>query len=531
LLRVGILVDSKINSAWIADIINEINRTENIHLAILVHNRNISIRSMKLGYNVFRKIDQTFLPGKPNLLTSVNLNLVKDVPSLIATPLKKGQETYYSAKDLEEIKNTKPDLLLHFDSGILQGEILTLCKFGVWCIYAGGISFSDRSVGFWEWYHKTPITKISLLQLGIQPKENGCLWSGVTKTEYLSLSRNQTAVFSKGIDMLIGLLDRYSTSEIQIQPTNNPLNEVLFSNEPGFWASLFAVGKLTSRVVTKFFTKAFFIEQWVIFFSFTSPRIPQLDFGDFKALMPPKDHIWADPFVVTENHKHYIFIEELSTKTNKGHISCLVLNNNGEVETSNIIINQPFHLSYPFIFRHEGTWFMVPESADNLTVDLYECLEFPFKWKFRKSLLTNVRAFDATLHFQDEKFWLFCTIQKRLGASTNEDLYIFSSHDLLEGEWKSHPGNPVLSDPASARPAGKIFFHNNSWYRPSQICVPRYGYGLSLNKIIKLSESSYTEENVSHALPNWKKDLLSVHTLNFTEGITVIDGQLKRIKI
>jgi len=227
-------VDSKKNSAWIAEVINEINRIENIHLAVLVHSRNQSISSGKSVYNIFRKMDQALLPGNPNLLKSVNLNLEKDIPSLMVSPVKKGIKTSYTTEDLREIKKHKSEILLNFSSEILHDEILALYKYGAWCLHVEGVSFSNRSVGFWEWYYKTPLTKVSISQLNIQPIRNVCLASGVTKTEYLSLSRNQTAVFSKGIDLLIGLLAKLTTAEFKIEPISNPLTEGPIRTEPGF---------------------------------------------------------------------------------------------------------------------------------------------------------------------------------------------------------------------------------------------------------------------------------------------------------
>jgi hypothetical protein len=141
-----------------------------------------------------------------------------------------------------------------------------------------------------------------------------------------------------------------------------------------------------------------------------------------------------------------------------------------------------------------------------------------------------VEAFDSTIHFHEGRFWLFCTIKKTVGGSSDDHLYLFHTNDLLEGDWQPHQNNPVVSDPTSARPAGRVFIHEHILYRPSQICVPRYGYGLCLNKISELTDSLYKEETISRAVPTWRKDLLSVHTFNFSNGITVIDGQLRRIK-
>jgi hypothetical protein len=329
----------------------------------------------------------------------------------------------------------------------------------------------------------------------------------------------------------VNAVSKLSESEIPTESINKQkAGKLKKSKGPNLWNSILAVGKLVYRASLKFLTKKFFIEQWVLFYSLDLREFPQLNFQKFKALIPPKDRIWADPFVVSSNGKHYVFIEELMRKTNRGHLSCLVLDQTGDIESSQIIIEKPYHLSYPQVFLYQDTWYMIPESGENHTVDLFECTEFPFQWKFKQSILTNVQAYDTTIHFQDGKVWLFCTIKKREGASTDDDLYLFYCNDFLAGDWKPHQKNPVLSDPSNARPAGRIFVHENNLYRPSQIGVPRYGYGLALNKITELNETNYREEIVTKALPDWRKNLISVHTLNFSESMTVIDGQLKRFK-
>jgi hypothetical protein len=530
LLRVGILLDSAEVSCWIADIIHEINRNKHLQLSVIICPDGAPTKNPKNAYALYRKIDSALLPGKPNVLAKVKLALPKT--SLLTAVISAIGTISMRPQDLQEIKQHDVGILLHFGRGMLDETMLTLWKYGVWCLQAGeGIALTNNSAGFWEWYHKTPITKISLVKLNGSTQRNEYIASSLTKTEYLSLSRNQTAIFSKGIDLLLDTLVRLSTSGSFTQTTGIEPVATGANTNPGIIPSLAAFGKLIVRAWVKSITKLFFIEQWVLFYSFSPSSIPQLDFRNFKPLIPPKHLIWADPFVISENNKHYLFIEELETKTNKGHISCMVLNKEGEIETSAIIINQPYHLSYPFIFKHEETWYMIPESAENSTVDLYECLEFPFTWKFKKSIFTHVRALDTTLHVAEGKFWLFCTIQKRLGASTNDDLYVFYTDDFLSDVWTPLSGNPVLSDPSSARPAGRIFYHDQAWYRPSQICVPRYGYGLSLNRITKLDESIYCEENVTQVLPRWTKNLLSVHTLNFSnDHLMIIDGQIKRFK-
>jgi len=518
--------------AWVNEIVSEISHNRNIQWSIIIHATGVSSYPENVAFKLFRKVDAIILPGNPILSKWIKLKLPGQTPMVRVKLIDNGSKSSFASEDLVEISKSKPDLLLYFGSEILEGEILNLPTFGLLSLRFGDMKrLSHGLAGFWEWFHQIPVTGVSIVRLKNEPTVNELLANTVTRTEFLSSSRNMTAIFSRGIDLFVNMMVRLADSGKFPEQNSSPqlFNDSKPDN-PDLWDALIAFTKLATRLLLKSINKAFFIEQWILFFSLKPQVFPQLNFEKFKELIPPKDRIWADPFVISKNGIHYLFIEELLKKTNKGHISCLVLNQYGEIETSRIIIERPYHLSYPFIFQHEDRWYMIPESGENKTVDLFECVNFPFDWKFKQTLLTDIEAFDSTIHFHDGYFWLFCTIKKSLGASTDDNLYLFRSRDFLAGDWQPHSNNPVISDPAIARPAGRVFIHNNILYRPSQICVPRYGYGLSLNRILELSESSYKEEKVSEVLPNWRSDLLSVHTFNFSEDITFIDGQLKRLK-
>ncbi len=530
-MRVGIILNNTKVPTWAIEVIQEINRFKNVQWAIVIR-VDTNPQSDSIAFNYFRKIDSLLLPEKTNLFLNVDYKFQEGVPEIKVKLVKSGRQHSFVPDDLNLVRNSDPDLILHFGQESLIGEILELPKFGVWCLrYGDQHQLTSPPVGFWEWFHLDPVTHVTLIRITNSETGSECLAVATTRTEQLSFGRNQKACISLGIDLLSTMVSKvanYGTLPKRTQYDQSVSTHL--RGEPHFQDSVIAILKLIKRLVSKAITKAIFIEQWVLFYSFIPQDFSQLNFQKFQGLVPPKDRIWADPFVISMNGKHYLFIEELLRETNKGHISCLVLNESGQVEDSRILIDKPYHLSYPFIFKHEHTWYMIPESAESRTVDLFECIEFPFHWKYKRSLLTDVEAFDSTLHFQDGLFWLFCTIRKSKGASSDDNLYLFHTNDFLEGEWHPHRNNPVISNPGSARPAGRIISHGNHLYRPSQICVPRYGYGLAINKILELTESAYVEETISTALPNWRKDVLSVHTYNSSEYITLIDGQLKRSK-
>ncbi|MDC1373516.1 hypothetical protein N8274_05160, partial [Flavobacteriaceae bacterium] len=237
---------------------------------------------------------------------------------------------------------------------------------------------------------------------------------------------------------------------------------------------------------------------------------------------------WADPHILKKDDKYYIFIEELIFKENKGFISVIEMNSKGEYTNPVKVLEKDYHLSYPFVFEEEGIYYMIPESKENKTIDLYYAKNFPYEWEFKKTLIEDIAAVDATILFHKEKYWIFANVISNEGASSLDELFLYSSETLLSDKWVSHPNNPIISDVRKSRPAGKLFLYKNNLYRPSQNCSKNYGYGMRVNQVLKFSETDYEEKIVSSIYPNWDKKLFATHTLSSCENLTVIDGCFKR---
>ena len=61
------------------------------------------------------------------------------------------------------------------------------------------------------------------------------------------------------------------------------------------------------------------------------------------------------------------------------------------------VIEEPYHLSYPFLFEFEGELYMIPEKARATRVDLYRCVAFPYQWELVKTLIEGFALADSTL--------------------------------------------------------------------------------------------------------------------------------------
>ena len=278
------------------------------------------------------------------------------------------------------------------------------------------------------------------------------------------------------------------------------------------------------KIGQKAFLRLFYRDQWFLLYRFQHEELAD-NFPEFTQLLPPKGiQFWADPHVIYAGGKHYIFLEELPIGSDKAHISVLTIDRSGHYSQPTRVLERPYHLSYPFVFSHEGQYYMIPETMDNGTIELYRCTHFPEQWEFVMNLMEGVRAVDTTLFFHENKWWLFTTLTEAGNLKPWDELFIFYANDFLTQQWTPHPLNPVVSDVRSARPAGKIFRHKKYAYRPSQNCSVRYGYGLKINQITELSETNYQEQHVVSVEPLWQDDIDGIHSYSHDQGLTVADG-------
>jgi hypothetical protein len=236
----------------------------------------------------------------------------------------------------------------------------------------------------------------------------------------------------------------------------------------------------------------------------------------------PGFRFYADPFPFVHQDRTYIFVEDLDHRTGKACISVLPFDERGPTVPAQPVLQEPWHLSYPFVFEHAGQIWMVPESSTNRSVILYRADPFPHRWVKEAVLLTDIEASDATIVHHGGAFWMFAATRDGAG-SWSDTLSLFSASDL-RGPWTPHPGNPVLVDQASARPAGAMVVRDGRLWRPVQDCTFGYGTGIGLAEVTRLDHEGF-EQNVHTVLradPKWPGRRF--HTLNRAGRLECIDG-------
>ena len=231
---------------------------------------------------------------------------------------------------------------------------------------------------------------------------------------------------------------------------------------------------------------------------------------------------YADPFPIAFRGGVTLFVEDYIHATGKAVISAVEFGPDGPVGTPVPVLELGHHLSYPFVFEAEGSVWMVPEACASGRVDLYRSTEFPAGWRHEATLVSDVVANDATLHFDGNRWWMFATVRDEAGAFSDA-LHLWSAPDF-RGPWTAHPKNPVLIDIASARPAGRLIAQDGALYRPVQDCRRGYGAALGLARVVRLDEDGFeqTIETVLRAGREWPGRRL--HSLTSAGGLAFIDG-------
>lgn len=196
----------------------------------------------------------------------------------------------------------------------------------------------------------------------------------------------------------------------------------------------------------------------------------------------------ADPFLVRTEAGWYMFFEVMERNTQQGSIGLASSQDGLHWSYERIVLDEPFHLSYPQVFEWEGQYYMLPETNQAHSVRLYRAVDFPHSWQLA-SLLFPGAYVDPTIIRHNELWWIF--VKPRGHPESHVNLYFA---DTLAGPWQLHPQSPIERHTDDiGRKGGRITKAGGNIYKFVQDRYPIYGSRLWAFAIEELTTTSYVE--------------------------------------
>lgn len=510
-LAVEVVVSSRVVPGWVADAIDCIRDAEDATVARVVvlddprPRRPSRIARLLLGS--YDRIDDLVFGQDGDVMQARDLG-----PSVGRTATGDGSQV---------------DIVLRLDDGAVQTPV-TMPRFGIWTMeHAADLRDRKRASalglapGAAEMLLGRTITTTRLVATTATGRH--VLGQVVSRVDRVSARRGARGHAVKLPSLIARTLHRVREDSQLPSPSLAASDGSTDGVEPRLGTSTVALG--LSRIVTGyvrgFVHRKFAPPRWVVAVA-RGDHEPRPDDGAFRFLHAPDGRDWADPFQLETPDARLLFVEEYLRSAHRGRLAVVELDDSARGWCSvDTILDQPTHLSYPFVFRFQDQWYLLPEQAATGRLELYVADAFPRTWRWHSTAL-SLPASDATIAEVDGRWWMFTAIRPR-GGSAADEMHIFHAESPL-GPWIPHKRNPVVSDIRYARSAGRVYEHEGAWYRVAQDGAVNYGHSIAIIRIDRVDTDEYRESLVDVIQPDWAPGLMGTHTINRTPGLTVVDA-------
>lgn len=539
-LRVGAVVHSTIQPAWVARVLRDIRASPIADIALIIEvapDPPRPIRPSQALYTLYTAADRRLFgsvsasgplvrpPGERDIPDAF---AKEDVSDLIAGVDRVGLD---AVADAASVRRYDLDVLLLFPTVPPATLSPTLARWGVWTIRFGDDEHEGKPAGFWEVMGGAPVSSAAL-QLDLPGVDAPVIpYRAIASTDPYSVTRNLSNLCWTSSAFVLRLLTeihgRSGPAPADLARADVP---VPLSGRPREVPGNLEMGGLlvrhAARLVADRVTQRLAPARWELAYHVGADLVP---LHRFQPLVPPGPRYWADPFPVRRDDRTYLFFEEVDSIAEPGHISVMQLGADGRWSEPVTVLRTPYHLSYPDVFEWEGTFYMIPETHQARRVELYRCTDFPYAWELDRVLLDGIAAVDTTIAEVDGRWWMFFASGED-GVRNYEELHVYSA-SAPTGPWRPHRRNPVKSDTRTARPAGRLFHWHGRLLRPSQDSGGRYGRAVVVNEILRIDDDRFDERPVGRIEPHWHPDVQRVHTFNVVSGLAVVDCLRRDLRV
>lgn len=464
------------------------------------------------------------------------------VPKIRVRPLKSanGSDYRYRDEDLENINRLNIDVILDGQSGTLRGDILNICEFGV-----VSFSFGDNATrrsglpGFWEVFNQKPATDFVIQKLSDRSNGADLLITGSTPTKP-TYAQNLAQIYKKSDIFTHRFLEDLgktrnlprATAKSQYAAPHTPYPTPSLRTVVSYQFKTFMImtRKLCSRSSSASRpTISGKYDRWGVAYQFAENWQCSV-LGKSNIITNPPYRFLADPFVFRRGDLDVCFVEDYDFRTNRGKISVFKINGD-KYEELGPALDEPFHMSYPFIFTVDNELYMCPETSEIREIRLYKCIEFPLRWSLHKTLIKDVSAVDTSIFYFEGRWWLLTNVDSSEIGEFCSELHVFYSDAFDSDTWTPHVKNPVIFDSERARNGG-FFRDGDKLFRVFQKQgFDQYGESMGIAQITDLGPETYCEEIVSGIDPHFAPKVIGTHSFSYYEGLMAIDFlKVERVK-
>jgi hypothetical protein len=414
-----------------------------------------------------------------------------------------------------------PDFIVQCGHGLRSGDLAHCAQHGVLELVHGSSHGSeDGSSGFWEVLAQSDKTAFAVRHVGPCGKQVKTLAHGhlPTRTTFLM---NQAALVAQMQDTLKALLLQLA-SDASLAPLGKDVvvQPVRRDRPTARQLTAYAAAVAKRSTLLRLRTVLGVQEKWQVHYK--RQAWSQLSLADSQVVPNPAGGYFADPFLRSTPEGLFCFVEEFRDSSQRGVISVLRLDAAGPVYLGRVL-DEPFHLSFPYLFEYGGDLYMAPESHEAKQIRLYKCKSFPLQWELHSVVMDDVAAVDSMIFPAHGQWWMLAGVLPQGDVTRFPEMHLFSAPDPVSGQWLPHPQNPLRIDPEFARNGG-LLRQGEKLFRVAQACgFSAYGASINISEITHLGANRYEELLAKRMNADSKPGVSGLHHIDNAGGTTVWD--------
>ncbi len=377
-----------------------------------------------------------------------------------------------------------------------------------------------QALGVAETLRNAPITQIALLRHGAGGQD--CLAISDTNTK-ICASFTAAYALDKLVPVVVRALRRRQrgadVGSAPLPATPHPVGSLQLPR----YAAVVAARLVRRAVATIRKRRGARLSEWTLLVAEGDP----LTFkpNALRPLPQPPEDSRADPFLFPHEGETWVFYEAFSHRTGLGRLGVGRLSGDRLTDTRELDLG-PGHLSYPFVFRHEGKIWMIPETNDRGRVEVWRCEAFPDRWVRHTTALEGLAPADSTLIQHGSDWWLMANLSSGAFVDQGQELHLFRTDGPALSWLEPHVDNPVVIGTTAARNAGRPFLRDGGLYRPVQVSSHgTYGRQLRLMRVDRLDRDAYQESCLRVIRPDETAGTNGCHHIDFDGKQVILDAR------